>query len=152
MNTAATTATPTAADQPPGPQLWVIAELMGHKRIAGVLTRDTSTGLTLARIDVPAVTYVDGQVWRNGALVDRVRTIPAHSSSLADGAVYTIHWVDEAVSRIAAATIRHCPARLFDLWAEYEILPADERDSLAALVKASALLQCTTEDDDAHPN
>lgn len=145
-----TTADAASPEQQASPQMWVIAELMGHQRIAGVLTQDTITGLPLVRIDVPAVTYTDS-VWRNGAYVDVARTIPPHSRSLAAGAVYAINWVDEAAARLAAAAIKHSPLKHFSLGAALESVPEAERQQLLRLSHGSTLVTAAQEADDDRP-
>ena len=131
------------------PTMWAIVELMGHQRIAGALSQDTISGVSLVRIDVPAVTR-EIDVWRNGAYVKEPRTIPAHSRSLSAGAIFAINWVDEAAARLAAIAIMATPLKLFSLQEALDAVPEGERQQLLRLTRDSALVNADEGGDDGH--
>lgn len=132
------------------PQMWAIVELMGHQRIAGAISQDTTMGGPLLRVDVPAVTYLD-HVYRNGAYVDVPRTIPAHSRSIGTPAIYTVHWVDEATARLAAVSIKANPLKLISLQSALDAVPEAERQQLLRLTRTSTLIAADHDGDNDEP-
>lgn len=136
------------AREPAAPPLqWAIVELMGHAKIAGAVSQDNAFGVPMIRVDVPPVVNTE-QVYRNGAYVSERREIPAHSRSLAAGAIYSVNWCDEAAARIAAHSIQHTPLRPFALRSVLDSVPETERAQLLALVNESALKGTIVENED----
>jgi len=70
-------------------QSWAIVELMGHQRIAGLLTEQTLGGGTFLRVDVPAGS-----------------SQPGFSKLYGASAVYCITPVAEDLARSAAESMR----------------------------------------------
>jgi hypothetical protein len=78
------------------PDTWAIVELFGHTRIAGRISEHTIGGCAFVRIDVPEA---DG--------------VPAFTRLLGQGAIYSITFVSEEVSRGAVASIRPAPVTIY---------------------------------------
>jgi hypothetical protein len=88
-------------------EMWGVAELMGHRRLAGRLTEQTVAGAVFLRIDVPQA---------DGAMLTQL-----YSAS----AIYCITPTDEATARAVAA--HHQPEPIY----RYELLPAGAARSVA---------------------
>lgn len=71
---------------------WAVLELMGHRRLAGLLTEETIAGAAFLRIDIPS---------DNGD--------PSASQWYAPGAVYAITPCTEATARRIAKVITFAP-------------------------------------------
>ncbi|MCW5777341.1 MAG: hypothetical protein KIS87_12960 [Phycisphaeraceae bacterium] len=78
---------------------WAIIELMGHQRMAGLVTETTFAGCGMLRVDVPAGD--DGQ--------------PAFSRLVAPTAVYAINPVTEEIAREMTKRYRPRPVQAWDL-------------------------------------
>jgi hypothetical protein len=77
---------------------WAILELMGHRRLAGLVSEATIAGGTFLRIDVPEV---NGQA--------------AVTQFYSPSAVYAISPCSEDVARAVAANSRPAPVSAFEL-------------------------------------
>lgn len=84
---------------------WCIVELMGHRRLAGLLTEQEIAGKGFLRLDVPG----DGPIW-------------AATQFYSPGSVYCITPVAETVARKIAADNKPRPAT------RWELSPADEHE------------------------
>lgn len=88
------------------PERWAVVELLGHRRIAGRLSVDYSTGQALARIDVPELPMVRqgrGSCDQgHGTTVEQTYTVPGWSFLFGKGAVYGIEEVSQAKALVAA--------------------------------------------------
>jgi hypothetical protein len=78
----------TDAVTPPAPK-WAIVELLGHLRLAGLLSEEEHFGSRMGRLDIPQP---------DGSFVTRL---------FGGGSVYSISFVEESVAR---AVTRHAPA------------------------------------------
>jgi len=83
---------------------WCVVELMGHQRIAGLVTEVNLFGSALMRVDVPAV---------NGTA--------AYTKFFGASAIYAITPVSEAIARSAAQFNQQRPVETWQL-------PALQRD------------------------
>lgn len=79
-------------------QEWVILEILGHRRLAGLLTEQQIAGSGFLRIDIPATSRV-------GAWTD---FYPPASC-------YAIHPVTEELARAVAESLQAAPVSRFEL-------------------------------------
>jgi hypothetical protein len=79
-------------------QEWAVVELMGHQRMAGLLTEATLAGGAFFRIDIPE---------HNGR--------PAFTRFLSPGAIYAINPVSEEIARGIAANCGFAPVNRYEL-------------------------------------
>jgi hypothetical protein len=98
----------------PGPQQWAIVELMGHTRLAGLVSEQAFGGCTVVRIDVPEVRLLTPTMRNGGEAIDR-RHVPMHTRLLTLQAIYAINWVDEATALAAAHAYAHEPVNPYSL-------------------------------------
>lgn len=75
---------------------WAIVEIMGHSRFAGRVSQDTSLGVALLRVDVPAVGEAQ-----------------AFTKLFGSAAIFGVTPCTEATAREAAAEFRARPVSLF---------------------------------------
>src|SRR5262245_40087201 len=71
---------------------WTVLEIMGHVRVAGMVTEETVFGVALVRVDVPAVA---GH--------------PAFTRYYHPNSLYSMCPTDEATARLVAEHSRHPP-------------------------------------------
>jgi hypothetical protein len=71
---------------------WAVVELMGHVRVAGMVTEETVAGVALLRVDCPEVEHH-----------------PAFTRYYHPNALYSLCPTDEATARLVAKTNRHPP-------------------------------------------
>lgn len=83
---------------------WVVVELFGHQRIAGLLSEQTVGGCHFLRVDVPES---DGQ--------------KAYTKLYGQGAIYAINFVEEKIARELARKLRPQPVHEYEL---SNLLPA----------------------------
>lgn len=77
---------------------WAVVDLFGHQRIAGKVSEQTFGSGALVRVDVPECG-------------DR----PGFTRLFGNGAIYSISFVDEALARKVAATLRPEPVQPYEL-------------------------------------
>ena len=77
---------------------WAIVEMMGHRRLAGLVREVQLAGHGFLRLDIPAT--VDD---------------PGRSQYLSPGSVYALHPVTEETARTAAAQWRPAPVQRWEL-------------------------------------
>lgn len=75
--------------------IWAIVSLMGHKTLAGRITKDTSL-FPLLRVDVPATSAA-----------------PEFSAEYSPSAIYEILYVSEEIARATANRIKADPIRVY---------------------------------------
>ena len=75
---------------------WAIIELLGHKVIAGYLSKDESFGIPLLRIDIPETS-----------------SQPAFSRHYSSSALYGITYVSEEVARMTAEQCKENPVTVY---------------------------------------
>lgn len=90
---------------------WCLVELMGHRRVAALVTEQTLAGQGFLRLDVPAGP-------------DRV----AATQLVNPSSVYAIHPVTEAIAREMADSWHHQPVQRW----EVKSIAAADRDQRAA--------------------
>jgi hypothetical protein len=101
---------------------WALLELMGHRRLAGIIAEETIAGAAFIRIDVPAE-----------------EEEPGATQFYSPQAVYCITPLTEETARAFARTYRPEPIKAWELKA----LPGPERD----LYVSTELLAHTAPDD-----
>jgi len=74
---------------------YAIVELMGHKTLAGRVTKDTAL-FPLLRVDVPATSEY-----------------PAYTAEYGQAAIYCITYVSEEVARLTAEAIKTSPISVY---------------------------------------
>lgn len=79
---------------------WAIVEIMGHQRIAGLLSEMSIGGSSFIRVDVPPV---------DGA--------PAFTKLYGPGAIYAVSFVDRDIALAAAERLRVRPVTPYDVGA-----------------------------------
>jgi hypothetical protein len=77
---------------------WCIVEMMGHRRLAGLVQEVQLAGAGFLRLDIPAA-----------------GDDPGRTQYVAPGSVYALHPVDEATARQAAAAWRPAPVQRWEL-------------------------------------
>ena len=77
---------------------WAIVELMGHRKLAGLVSEEIHFGVPMCRIDVPA----------NGE-------IAAFTQLYGGGSIYAMTPVSEQVARGMAARLQARPVQVWDL-------------------------------------
>ena len=86
------------ADNKPTFETWASLELMGHQRIAGLVTEQTIAGVGFIRVDVPAT-----------------ETTPAHTRLYSPHALYSITPTGEAEAKAITNYLRARPIEPFML-------------------------------------
>jgi hypothetical protein len=89
---------------------WAIVEMMGHRRLAGLVQEVQLAGAGFLRLDIPAA-----------------GDDPGRTQYLSPGSVYALHPVDEATARQAAAAWRPAPVQRWELPAAV----GDEREAVS---------------------
>jgi len=77
---------------------WAVVELMGHVKMAGIVSEEPHFGTVLLRLDVPEV---DGR--------------PAHTEFYGGGSIYRVTPCDEQVARMVLAQSHPAPIVQFAL-------------------------------------
>jgi len=110
---------------------WCIVELMGHQRIAGMVTEETLFGSALMRVDVPAV---------------EAKHRPGFTKYCGASAIYAITPVEEQIARAVAEAYDNRPVEEWRL--ERLLTPPDDDYSGqgADFVDTSALQRDDDED------
>lgn len=75
---------------------WGVVQLMGHKIVAGALSKSEMFGSPLLRVDVPATDLY-----------------PAFTEFYNGNAIYGITFVSEEVARRTAAEVNHSPIKVY---------------------------------------
>ena len=75
---------------------WGIVELMGHKVVAGMVSKSEMLGKPMLRIDVPATS-----------------TYPEFTQFYGDGSIYCVTFVSEEVARLAAEETKVNPVSVY---------------------------------------
>lgn len=78
--------------------LWCVAELFGHSRIAGRCTEQNVAGTNMLRVDVPDTSNQ-----------------PGFTRFLSSGAIYAINPVSEGVARQIAENLQIQPVNIWDV-------------------------------------
>jgi hypothetical protein len=78
---------------------WAIVELMGHRRLGGVVSEEVVAGVPMLRIDVPAV---GGAGW-------------SATQYYGGGAIYALTPTTEVMARAVAATNQPAPVQRWEL-------------------------------------
>lgn len=105
---------------------WAIVELLGHRRLAGMVTETTIAGAGMLRVDIPDV---PANSWSPA--------IPTYTQYVAPSSLYALTPCSEAVAKAAAASARTSPVVALDI----PSLPApateedDEDDRIEALME-----------------
>lgn len=86
---------------------WALVEIMGHQRMAGLVSETTLAGAAMLRVDVPAV-----------------GDIPEFTTFLGAASIYRLTPVSEDIARRYAAGLRAKPVQAYELPA----LPGPSRD------------------------
>lgn len=94
---------------------WALVEIMGHQRLAGLVSEQTIAGTAFLRVDVPEVQsqYED-------------RTVPAFTTYLGSGSIYRLTPVSEEIARKMATSFEARPVKEYELRA----LPAPSDDPI----------------------
>lgn len=79
-------------------EIWALVELMGHNKIAGLLTEHKFGNQSMLRVDVPAI-----------------GDIPAFSKVFSVSAVYAINPVSEETARSYAGLLKAKPLDVWDM-------------------------------------
>jgi len=88
---------------------WAVVEVMGHVRMAGMVSEQTIGGAALIRVDVPEVPGHDDEWGRT------YPPVAAFTKFLGSGSIYSLTPCTEAVARRAAETFRAAPILNVDL-------------------------------------
>ena len=75
---------------------WGIVELMGHKVVAGLVSKSEMLGKPMLRIDVPATS-----------------TYPEFTQFYGDGSIYCVTFVSEEVARLTAEQTKVNPVSVY---------------------------------------
>lgn len=75
---------------------WGIVELMGHKVVAGLVSKDEMLGKPMLRVDVPTTSTFD-----------------AFTQFYGEAAIYCVTFVSEAVARLTAEQIKVNPVSVY---------------------------------------
>jgi len=89
---------------------WCVVELMGHQRIAGLVTEQNVFGSALMRVDVPEV---EGR--------------PAFTKLYGASAIYAVTPVEE---RIARAVAKSCEVRPVETWQLERLLTSPSQQKM----------------------
>lgn len=79
-------------------EIWALVELMGHNKIAGLVTEHKFGNQSMLRVDVPAV-----------------GDVPSFTKIVAVGAVYAINPISETDARDYAALLKSKPLDIWDM-------------------------------------
>ncbi len=85
-------------DTKTGYESWSLIEIMGHQRLAGMVTETTVAGAAMLRVDVP-----------------ELEGIPGFTTFLGSGSIYRLRPVSEEIARRYAASLRAMPVRAYEL-------------------------------------
>lgn len=83
---------------------WALVELMGHQKIAGLVSEVEMGGAKLLRVDVPDTPEQPPQGWR-----DASPAIPAYTRFVGGAAIYAITPMSEEACRALIASLRIDP-------------------------------------------
>lgn len=87
-----------ATDTKTGYESWSLIEIMGHQRLAGMVTETTVAGAAMLRVDVPEVDGVAG-----------------FTTFLGAGSIYRLTPVSEDIARRMATQFRIRPVQAYEL-------------------------------------
>lgn len=76
--------------------LWAVVELMGHKIVAGLVSKSEILGIPLLRVDVPATT-----------------AFPEFTQQFGGASIYCVTFVSEEVARRTAESIKANPVNVY---------------------------------------
>lgn len=79
-------------------EMWAIVELMGHARIAGLISEKNIAGTNMLRVDVPDTTAQ-----------------PAFTRFLGGTAIYAINPVTEDVAKTVAESLKTAPVNAYSV-------------------------------------
>lgn len=106
-------------------EIWALVEMMGHQRIVGRVSQDTSLGPALTRVDVPAVAGM-----------------PAFSKLLGAASIYAVTPLEEETALHMAASLQAQP---LEEWSARRLVENMDRARAPQLAFDQA-----DEDDDDH--
>ena len=99
-------------------EMWAIVELMGHQRMAGLVTEVTVAGAGFLRIDVPATAAT-----------------PAFTRMVSPSAIYAINPTTEDMAKRAAVAFQPKPVNEWELpkalppadnWSDASTMPGED--------------------------
>ncbi len=104
-------------EETPTFEQWAVLELMGHRRLAGLLTEQTIAGAAFLRIDIPSDTEVPKatQWYAPGAVYAITPCTEATARRVAEGTSWSppvSEWELPETQRITAPPSRHDPGHL----------------------------------------
>jgi hypothetical protein len=87
-----------STDAKTGYESWSLIEIMGHQRLAGMVTETTVAGAAMLRVDVPEI---DG--------------VPGFTTFLGAGSIYRLTPVSEDIARRMAVQLRIKPVHAYEM-------------------------------------
>lgn len=90
---------------------WCLLELMGHQRIAGLISEATIGGVNLLRVDVP-----------------EVKGIAGYTRYFSGSAVYSLNPVTEKLAKQMAEGLRVAPIQRYELPKLEQAVSDDDED------------------------
>lgn len=91
---------------------WAIVEIFGHQKIAGKVTEQTIGGCAFVRVDVPDLPERTVDDYGTPRLNPPVA---GYTKLYGNGAIYAITFVDEAIAKATAASLRVMPVDSYTL-------------------------------------
>lgn len=95
-----------------GFEQWAIIEIFGHQRIAGRVTEQTIGGCSFVRVDVPALPETTDSSY---GIPKKMPPVSGFTKLYGNGAIYAMTFVDEAIAKATAASLRVMPIDSYTL-------------------------------------
>jgi hypothetical protein len=91
---------------------WAVVEIFGHQRIAGKVTEQTIGGCSFVRVDVPDLPE---RTVDDYGTPKRIPPIAGFTKLYGNGAIYSMTFVDEAIAKATAQSLRVMPIDSYTL-------------------------------------
>ena len=89
---------------------WAIVELLGHRKVAGLVTEEINFGTPLLRVDIPEVPACPPDMFTSGQ-----PPVPAFTQYYGGSSIYSLTPVTEEIARRFSAALRVRPVEAYQL-------------------------------------
>lgn len=102
----------TVQNEKQGFEQWAVVEIFGHQKIAGKVTEQTIGGCSFVRVDVPELPETTVDYYGKPK---KIQPIAGFTKLYGNGAIYAMTFVDEAIAKATAASLRIMPIDSYTL-------------------------------------